>query len=110
MSFPNIAAPISIKRTPVDNTIRSSTEAGYVQARPRTTRTIYDFEVNLLLNEADRIALESFDSTVTGATIFSWYCSKYNATYQARFTKRVSSSIHPEKVNFYDVSFSVQTV
>jgi len=110
MAFPTIAAPKSIKRTPVDNTLRSPTDAGYVQARPRTTRKIYDFEVSLLLSTAHRILLEDYYDLVGGATIFSWYCTKYNTTYQVRFTKPVSSSVNPEQKNYYDVSFAVQSV
>ena len=110
MDFPVIAAPKNIKRTPVDNTLRSPTEAGYVLARPRTTRILYDFEVSLLLSATDRGVLEAFDAIVTGASIFSWFCDKYATTYSVRFTKRVSCSVNPEQTDYYDVSFSLQSI
>lgn len=110
MSYPDIKAPKSIKKTPVDNTLRSPTEAGYVQARPRTTRPIYDFDVSLFLPEADKILLEAHDVSETGASIWSWYCNLDATTYQVRYTKRVSSARSPETPGWFDVTFSVQSV
>jgi predicted AlkP superfamily pyrophosphatase or phosphodiesterase len=111
MSFPTLSyAPKSIKKTVVDNTLRSPTEAGYVQTRPRTTRAIYDFDVSYLIPLADKGALEAFDASVTGSTIFSWYNVDDTNTYNVRFTKRVSSSRTPDQKGFWDVSFSLQSV
>lgn len=110
MAFPTIKAPTNIKRTPVDNTLRSPTDAGYVHARPRTTRVLYDFEVTMILSAADLASLQSHDDSVTGATIFSWYCHRYDATYNVRFTKRVSSTASTDKPGWFDVTFSVQSV
>ncbi len=108
--FPAIKAPKMIKPTPVDNTLKSSTDAGYVQARPRTTRPIYDFDVTLILNATDLAALRAHDALVTGASIFAWLNDDDGQTYQVRYTKRFTSSRSPQQQGWWDVSFTVQSV
>lgn len=112
MSTPNFpalsCAPKSVTMTPVDNTIKSSTDAGYVLARPRTTRALYDFDVTYLVDATDKGLLLAFDAQVTGATIFNWTYD--GTTYQVRFSKRINTSRTADMKGFYPVSFSVQSV
>ena len=111
MAFPTLtASPNSVKREPVDTTLRSPTEAGYVQARPRTTRPIYTLDVTYILNAADLALMVAHDNSVTGATIFSWYNTDDDTTYSVRYSKRLSYSHTPDSKGLWPVSFSLQTV
>jgi hypothetical protein len=111
MSFPTLtAAPNSIKRDIVDNTLRSPTEAGYVQARPRTTREIYTFDVGYILNAADLALLQTHDDTVTGSSIFAWTNTDESVTYNVRYSKRFTKSRTPDSKGRWPISFSLQTV
>lgn len=110
MAFPVIKAPKHITMTPVDTTIKTQTDAGYVMARPRTTRSIYDFEVGLLLNQTDLNLLIAHDALVTGASIFAWYNHLNQQTYQVRYTSRPSYARSAEQKGWYDVNFKVQSV
>jgi hypothetical protein len=65
--------PIEEKTT--DNLIKTESEAGYQQTRPRHTRVIRTFKLSYkALTDADKVLLDTFFYTSTnhGSTIFAW--------------------------------------
>jgi hypothetical protein len=109
MAFPTLSrGPKSVTMTPVDNTLRTPTDAGYVQTRSRYTRQIYDFDVSYLLTAADRTLMLAHDASVQGSTIFTWVYK--SVTYNVRYTKRVQISATPDVYGNYQASFGVQSV
>lgn len=110
MAFPTIAAPTHIGTQAVDNSLKSPTDAGYVQARPRTTRDIRNFDIQMKLKESDLALLLAHDSTVKTHGIFSWYNCEDDTTYNVRQTERVKYDRSPEQLGYYDVSFKLQSV
>jgi hypothetical protein len=111
MSFPTLSTVANkIDREIVDNTLRSPTEAGYVQTRPRTTRRILTFNVGMILNAADLVLLEAHDVAVTGSSVFAWTNPDEDVTYNVRYSKRFTKSRTPDSKGLWPVSFSLQTV
>lgn len=111
MAFPTLSVvPNKIDREIVDNTLRSPTEAGYVQTRPRSTRRVLTFNVGYILNVADLALLEAHDILVTGSSIFAWTNTDENITYNVRYSKRFTKSRTPDSKGLWPVSFSLQTV
>lgn len=110
MAFPTIAAPIKITKQAIDNSIKSPTEAGYVQVRPRTTRDIYNFDVQMKLSEAHLALLLAHDATVKTHSIFAWTNTDDDTTYNVRQTERVKYDRNPEEIGYYNITFKLQSV
>jgi hypothetical protein len=72
-AFPTLSSGFqSFPEQPIDDTIKSDSDAGYTITRPRFTRIRRIFgPVDMVLNRVDRDALVAFDSTVKGSTIFT---------------------------------------
>lgn len=110
MAFPTIVAATKIDRNVVDNTLRSPSDAGYVQTRPRTTRQIYEFDVAMILNQTDLALLLAHDASVTGSTIFTWTNTEEDVTYNVRYVNRVRYTRSPDQKGYWNVSFKLQSV
>jgi len=75
-----------VKKIPISDTIKSSSDDGYVITRPRNTRRRYNFEFSLpyiLLEDGKK--LEDLDLTVTGTEWFYWYNLLEDKEYKVRF-------------------------
>lgn len=72
-AFPTISSTFTdFPQDPVDDTIDSTSEAGYKQTRPRFTRAIRVFgPCKLIVNSTDNATLIAFDATVKGSSIFT---------------------------------------
>jgi phage-related protein len=70
-----------------DPVIRSQTEAGYRQTRPRFTRVPKKWHISYGdLSDADQATLEAFEVTVKyGADLFTWTHPKTATQYSVRF-------------------------
>lgn len=87
--FPEIpvtpAFPIPRKRR--DNTLKSESEAGYIQSRPRFTRKPSDFGPldyqNLTAAEKEQI--KALHDQVGCSVLFSWTMPVENTTHNVRF-------------------------
>ena len=105
MAFPSLTyGPNSIVCTPHDNTLRSPTDAGYVQTRRRSTHIPCDYDVTALASASDLAALISHYRSAMGDTIFTW------RTISVRYTKYPISTETPDLDGNYTVQFSVQSV
>jgi hypothetical protein len=87
MAFPTLsAAPRSCPESVIDDTIKTDTEAGYVQTRPRFTKIRRTFgPIQYLLNRADRDLLVAHDESVKGSTIFTWTHPITGTSYNVRY-------------------------
>lgn len=72
-AFPTISSAfMTFPEEPVDDTIDSPSESGYVQTRPRHTRVRRKFgPVKLIVNSTDNATLIAFDKSVRGSSIFT---------------------------------------
>lgn len=110
MAFPTIAAPIRITNQAEDNTIKSNVESGYVQARPRSTRDVFNFDVQYKLSKADLALLVAHDGTVKTHGIFVWYNDEDDTNYNVRQTQRLRYDRSPDEKGYYNAYFSLQSV
>lgn len=89
MAFPSIATPDTIMPdTTRGATIRSKSEAGYVQTRARYTRMTRRFELQWgHLSAADFATLQTYfeDTAVAGAQSFNWTHPTTSTVYVCRF-------------------------
>ncbi|OGW36129.1 MAG: hypothetical protein A2X58_08600 [Nitrospirae bacterium GWC2_56_14] len=87
-TFPAPAcSPEPFDTTPIDNTMRSKKEAGYVSTRQRFTRQTYIFgpiSYPVLL-AAEAAAIKSHDDAVGGWKIFPWTHTELGTTHQVRY-------------------------
>ena len=87
--FPSIATPDTIlPDTTRGSTIRSKSEAGYVQTRARYTRMIRLFEMQWgHLSASDFASLQTFfeDTAIAGAQSFNWTHPETSTVYICRF-------------------------
>lgn len=77
-TFPTLSVapnyPLSPDGDLEDASLRSSSEAGYTQTRPRFTRNRRSFGLEYELNPTDESALRTFEATTlrNGADVFEW--------------------------------------
>lgn len=111
LSFPILSVrpvyPIKEGRA-VDPTLRSQSEAGYVQTRPRFTRVPKSFEFSYkLIPDADKNTLKTFEESVAFTSdIFIWTHPQTSSTYNVRFDK----TLEFERVAFGKWSVAVRLV
>lgn len=110
MAFPTIAAPIRITKQAEDNVIKSNVESGYVHARPRSTRDVFNFDVQYKLSEAHLALLLAHDATVKTYAIFAWTNTEDDTTYNVRQTQRLRYDRSPDEKGYYNASFGLQSV
>lgn len=86
-TWPTLSSTLkNFAQQPVDDTISSTSEAGYTQTRPRFTRERKIFgPLSMRLSRADRDTLVAFDETVKGSTIFTITHPDTGATLNVRF-------------------------
>ncbi|WP_298434594.1 hypothetical protein [Geobacter sp.] len=78
----------------LDPTLRTQTEGGYVQTRPRFTRIPKRWEIAYkagnALPAADKATLEAFETTVkVGSNMFTWLNPLDNVTYNVRLREPI---------------------
>lgn len=110
--FPTLSAvPRACPDEPVDDTLSTKSEGGYVQTRPRNTRQLRTFgPIKYMLEAADWAALKTFDEQVGGWSIFNWTHPVSDVVYQVRFTSRPKTDAI--KINdgyIYPVEFTLVT-
>ena len=96
----------------LDPTIKSQTEGGYKQTRPRFTRMPDVWNIGYkALSQADKNTLRTFEKTVkVGSEIFQWINPDDNVTYNVRFVKPISYKLHPLTSIHWKVEFELEEV
>lgn len=79
------AYPIQRKRR--DNTIKSESEAGYIQSRPRFTRKTSEFGPldYQPLTAAEKVQIEALHDQVGCSALFTWTMPVEGSTHNVRF-------------------------
>lgn len=93
MAFPTLTQGPNtpIKETPEDQSIKSTSEAGYVHARERYTRIRRTFALSYKnLSNTDKVALDGHCDTVGSVTPFTWVHPISGTTYTVRYEKRLA--------------------
>lgn len=96
MAFPTLSkAPTSFSEEKEDTTIKSKSEAGYVQTRRRFTRERMTFKVGYeLLPNADKVSLfNHIDSVFGGVSTFTYVHPVSGVTYTVRYNKRPEAPV-----------------
>lgn len=88
-AFPNLAISpaLPIQRKRRDNTIKSESEAGYIQSRPRFTRKTSEFgplDYQPLL-PAEKDLIKALHDQVGCSTLFTWTMPVEGTTHNVRF-------------------------
>lgn len=110
MAFPTLSqAPVSCTTEIVDDTIKSQSEAGYVQTRPRFTRRMHKFAgIRYILEAADMALLMAHADTVKGSTIFAWTHPTSAVTYNVRYSPQPKSEPMLNAPWLYSVEFGLE--
>jgi len=75
-----------VEKVVISDTIKSSSDDGYVITRPRNTRRRFNFKFNLpYIPLSDAQKLDKLDKTVTGSEWFEWYNILEDKIYKVRF-------------------------
>lgn len=115
-SFPALSIDPSVEgweeESALDPAIRSETEGGYTQTRPRFTRIRGKWSISYLyLPVADKNTLKSFErNTVRGGSdSFTWTNPADGVQYTVRFLGTVKYKMSVNK-NLWDISFVLEEV
>lgn len=112
MDFPTLNGCVrTITEQAIDDTISSSSEAGYVSTRPRFTRVRNTIPVQMMIDANDKIALQEFDATVRGSVIFNWTHPISSTVLQVRFRSDARPEFKPVGTasnRHYEVSFTLE--
>ena len=94
-----------------DPTIKSRTEGGYKQTRPRFTRMPDGWNIAYkALPQADKNTLRTFEKTVkVGSEMFTWTNPINSVTYNVRFVKPISYKLHLTSI-YWNVEFELEEV
>lgn len=94
-----------------DPTIKSQTEGGYKQTRPRFTRMPDGWKIAYrALPTADKTTLRTFEKTVyVGSAAFTWTNPTDSATYTVRFVKPITYKMRSPST-LWDVEFELEEV
>ena len=94
-----------------DPTIKSQTEGGYKQTRPRFTRMPDGWKITYkVLPQADKNTLRTFEKTVkVGSDMFTWVNPVNSTAYNVRFVKPISYKLHTTSI-LWDVEFELEEV
>lgn len=95
-AWPNIAHPsLPFQEEPTDPTIRTKTEGGYTQTRPRCTRITRAWQLVWPAMTNDHFsALRSFYDRMRGGSVsFTWTSPANGITYIVRFGGKISAEI-----------------
>jgi len=107
MAWPSIEDPSSLKEAPQKRQIKSDFAGGYVQSRPKWTRTRKLFTLGWeAMSDADKETLETFFDNNLGGT-FSWTHPISETTYTVRFVNdNLEFSYRPH--NYWQISVDLE--
>ena len=111
MAFPDIQHPSRIEVSHHRKKVRSDFEAGYVQQRPRWTRSRKKFNLRWdLLPEADLTTLlDHFDNN-QGST-FNWTHPIRNTTYTVMYSgDSINYDLSADRVKYYSASVELEEI
>jgi len=93
-----------------DATLRSASEAGYEQTRPKFTRARRSFGLRYKMPDADVATLRAFELTtlVNGSDSFAWTHPLRATSHTVRLTAPIRYSI--SSLGLSDVSFTIREV
>ena len=114
-AFPTLTA--KAKTCPqefVDNAIKSSTESGYVLARPRFTRNMLKFgPIQMVVDGTDLGLFQAFYDQVGTYTIFTWTHPTTATSYNVRFASPPKIAPLPDTLptgRIYSIEYAVDQV
>mgnify|MGYP001578067759 CR=1 FL=1 len=115
-NFPSFAVAPSVEgweeEAASDPTIRSETEGGYTQTRPRFTRIRGKWTIQYTtMTLADKNTMKTFERTtvIGGSNSFTWTNPADSTQYTVRFLGTVKYKMHINK-NYWDISFVLEEV
>ena len=93
-----------------DAVLRSSTEAGYQQTRPKFTRARRKFGVRYKMSDADVVTLRDFErvTLINGSAAFTWTHPLTAASYTVHLAAPIRYA--KSSLGLSDVSFSLEEV
>ena len=112
MEFPTLEGSTrTISEQAIDDTISSTSEAGYVTTRPRFTKVRNTIPVKMIITASDKSTLQAFDATVRGSSIFNWTHPISSNVLQVRFKSDGRPEFTPvgsASNRLYEVSFTLE--
>ena len=113
-AFPTLTRPPIYPLDPdgelEDAVLRSESEAGYEQTRPKFTRARRSFGLRYRMSDADVATLRAFELTtlVNGSDSFTWTHPLTSTSYTMRLTAPIKYAI--SSLGVTDVSFMMREV